>query len=145
MQERRGHAGHGEYGRVLARDDDVQIGAYARRQKRRRMVLAALALAAIAGAVWLFLVLRPVDAGVKGGQWYPVKGRCAECGYVAVIDVKAGQTFPLRCPRCKAREFGELWRCLECGREFERPTRPTPVTCPNCGSVHTGSAAVAAP
>lgn len=128
------------YRRGLDSTGEVRVGAYARRQRRRRALLASFGLVLIVGAVGLYSALRPEREAT--GQTYPVKVRCISCGYSATLEVPFQQTFPLSCPRCGEKACKELWKCRACGHEFLPDQRADEKHCPACGSSEVGTATV---
>jgi predicted Zn-ribbon and HTH transcriptional regulator len=120
--------------------EEVSVGAYARRQFRRRVLLGVFGAALIIGAIMLYEVRRPPTLGEPGDR-YPVRVRCASCGYTATLRVPFDQTFPMRCPKCGQVACQELWQCRECGHQFVPEQTGTILRCPECGSERVGSAA----
>ena len=123
----------------LDSDADVRVGAYARRQLRRRILLGLLGLVLIAGAVWLYCRLRPPRAAGAGGD-YLVQVQCLSCGHTETLRVPPAQTFPMKCPRCKELACQPLWQCRDCGERFVPEQTGGVVHCPKCGSERVGSA-----
>ena len=121
--------------------DEVQVGAYARRQRRRRVLIGAVGALLIAGALALYLQLRP-PSGANRADRYPVRVRCVSCGHTATVQVPFGQTFPLECPACKEMTCRELWQCRDCGALFVPQQAGAVLRCPQCGGQRVGSAAV---
>ena len=119
--------------------EEVQVGAYARQQRRRRILIGALGALLVAGALVLYCQLRP-QSGTQRGDRYPVRVRCDSCGYTATVYVPFVQTFPMGCPACKQMACRQLWRCQECGAEFAPEQTGTMVRCPKCNSERVGSA-----
>lgn len=128
------------YSRSMDDDESVSIGAYARRRRLRRTLLALMGVALIVGAWLLYRALLPRDENAGGSQ-YPVRVRCGACGFTAVMAVPASQTFAMVCPQCGERACRPLWKCRECGTEFLPERGVEPVHCPSCRSVQVGSAA----
>lgn len=131
-----------DYRAVLTSTGELEIGAYARRKRRRRMLVAWAGVALIlvgAGVAWM--LWQPESAPATDG--YPVVVRCVTCAWEGTIRTSARHAFPLTCPRCKERSAREVWRCRNpaCGARFvpDDPTR-TP-SCPICKGTRVGSAA----
>lgn len=128
-----------DYRSVLATTGDLEVGAYARRQQRRRILIALGGLGLIAAAYWLFAQLSVIDPGI-GQDRYEVKVRCVSCSYAGRVEVPLDQTFPTICPECGQRALRRVWECRECRTEFlPKPGAPR-VRCPSCGSEKVGSA-----
>jgi len=145
VPKRRKSTGIEPYRRGLDATGDIQVGAYARRQRRRRILLSLLGLALIGGAVGLYAGLRHwvlQPAAETRGRPYAVKVRCISCGYSATLDVSSGQTFPLECPVCGERGCKQLWKCRACGHEFLPAESGNEKRCPRCGNSAVGSAVV---
>ncbi len=123
------------------REGEILIGAYARRQFRRRVIIGAVGagLIALAGAVYLLLGDRPA----RGDGGYDAVLRCVQCGAEARVRVHPGESFPFKCRKCGASAMLELWHCYDCGTDFIPPQSNDPVSCPKCQSQFLGSTAVA--
>lgn len=128
--------------RVAARQagGELGVGAFARRQARRRLAAGAGGLGLLALAVVVYLQLSP-RGGPPPGAEYPAVLRCVDCGYQMHGQLRPEQPLPLDCPQCAGRSMYELWRCRECGQEFVPAPRQRPVRCPQCGEQQVGSAA----
>ena len=124
----------------LGSSEEVRVGAYARRQLRRRIAIGLFGTVLIAGAIALYYQLRPTSAGSSLAH-YPVRVRCVSCGHTAVISVPLAQTFPIRCPACGEATCREVWRCRACQAEFVPEQTGIPLRCPQCNSDRVGSAA----
>src|SRR5262249_23873357 len=121
---------------------EYRVGAFARRQRRRRIWFGLFGAALILGALGLYLNLRP-DTANAGNETYITPVRCAECGYEGVQRVGIGQTSPVICPKCGANRCRPLWKCRACGNMFVPAKSTPPVRCPKCNSDNVGSAASA--
>lgn len=124
--------------------EEVAIGAYARRQFRRRILLGVFGGALIVGALTLygFFYGQLKSPGQVGqGDRYAVRVRCGSCGHTATVQVRFDQTFPMSCPKCKERACQALWQCRDCAHEFVPEQTGPVVGCPACGSLQVGSAA----
>jgi predicted Zn-ribbon and HTH transcriptional regulator len=124
----------------LGSREEVRVGAYARRQRRRRILIGLFGALLIAGACGLYHQLRP-PGDANAGDRYRVRIRCTACGYTATVAVPFDQTFPMKCPACNETACQEVWRCLDCGAEFVPEHVGTVVRCPKCNSLRVGSAA----
>jgi DNA-directed RNA polymerase subunit RPC12/RpoP len=124
----------------LGSTEEVRVGAYARRQLQRRILLGVFGVLLIAGAVALYVQLRPPRGG-EGTDRYPVCVRCASCGHTATVQVPFGHTFPMECPACGDRACQMVWECRDCGSRFVPQQTGTVVRCPECDSQRVGSAA----
>ncbi len=130
-----------DYRSALYRDGELSIGAYARAQRRRQVLIALAGLALVGGAVWLHFALRePTDVTSPGAP--PVYVQCivADCGYRGVAHLKPGQGFPVKCPKCGQNSCQPVWECRDCGEQFLPRGRPAEVKCPRCGSRRVGIA-----
>jgi ribosomal protein S27E len=121
--------------------EEIGIGAYARRQLRRRILIGVFGALLIAGAFLVYYELRPPRVAYDVDH-YPVRVRCLSCGYTGTLQVRPTQTFPMKCPQCGETACQELWTCRDCGAQFVPDQAGTTVRCPECGSVRVGSAAV---
>ena len=119
---------------------EIRIGAYARRQRRRRLLVGALGVSLIAAAVWMYFELRP-DVSPDNPERYPVVLRCGDCGEVSETDVRFGQTFPAKCSKCGEVACRPLWQCRDCGARFVPDQTGAAIHCPECNSLAVGSAA----
>jgi predicted Zn-ribbon and HTH transcriptional regulator len=119
--------------------EEVSIGAYARRQRRRRVLVGVFGGALIVGALTLYSLLKPPGHAAQGDR-YAVRVRCAMCGHIATVRVRFDQTFPMQCPKCKAPACQAMWQCRQCGHQFVPEQPGLPVSCPECGSDQVGSA-----
>ncbi len=125
---------------VLATRGDLEIGAFARRARRRRLgiALGGVALIVAAGLVFYFLG-EPADSAA--GDAYRVAIRCITCGYSSDdFAVRTTQSFPMACPGCKELSCKQVWQCRRCGNRFVPPAA-FPVVCPatGCGSSNVGT------
>lgn len=119
---------------------DITVGAYARRVRRRRMLVAGTGVVLVAAAALVYYALVPRGEGAPPG--YPVLVRCVAegCGFEGPIRVAAGQAFPVSCPKCSQRSCRAIWRCNDCGGLF-LPEDSRGPACPQCRSQNVGSAA----
>jgi DNA-directed RNA polymerase subunit RPC12/RpoP len=130
-----------DYRSVMRSSGDVSIGAYARQQRQRRLLVGVAGLIFILGAVWLYSVLQPAEEVDREGR-YPLAVRCMKCGYEGVVLLEVGaESFPLPCPECGERACHKLWLCRACGKTFLRKGGEDVVRCPACGSAQVGEAA----
>ncbi|MBN2447406.1 MAG: hypothetical protein JXO22_11800 [Phycisphaerae bacterium] len=125
------------YRAALDRPGDVSIGAYARRVRVRRILLAILGMLLILAAVSLYFLMRP--ASVTPSQETMITLRCAACGHDYRMPVDPLRAYPTVCPACGERAAQPLWQCLHCGELF-LPQSPTDdvVRCPKCGETAVG-------
>lgn len=129
-----------DYTSVARTKGDIAVGAYARQQRRRRILIAAGGVALIGAAVWLYAALQPADAGAHAGK-YAVLVKCARCGKVQTAYVKLGEaSFPLPCQACGERACQQLWECRDCGKRFVAKGAGETLMCPACGSRNVGAA-----
>ena len=127
-------------GRARGSSEEVSVGAYARRQLRRRVFVGVVGGALIIGALTLYSLLKPPGQADRDDR-YPVRVHCASCDHAATVRVRFDQTFPMRCPECKQPASQVLWRCRQCGQQFVPEQTGLVVRCPECGSERVGSAA----
>jgi DNA-directed RNA polymerase subunit RPC12/RpoP len=119
--------------------EDVSIGAYARRQLRRRILLGVFGLLLMGGALVLYYELRPPRTA-SSDDHYAVRVRCLSCGHSMTTRVPHTQTFPMKCPSCRKPTCQPLWQCRDCDAEFVPEQTGGVVHCPQCGSERVGSA-----
>ena len=119
--------------------EEVRVGAFARRQRRQRLLVGAVGVGLIAAAVWMYVELRP-SLTPENPNRYPVAVRCDVCGHVQEIRVPFGQTFPTKCEECGGLACRPLWRCRNCDETFAPEKVGGTVQCPKCGSLEVGSA-----
>jgi len=124
----------------LGSREEVQVGAYARRQRRRRFLLGFFGALLIAGAFALYYQLRPGGAA-QAGDGYLVCIRCSACGFTVKLRVPFTQTFPMECPSCGQPACRVVWECRDCGMQFVPDENATEKRCPRCNSRRVGSAA----
>lgn len=124
--------------------EEIRVGAYARRQLRRRVLIGLVGTVLIAGAFALYYQLRARSAQ-RVGEHYPVQVRCVSCGHTVTLQVRFAQAFPIPCPACSLVACRPLWQCRECGAQFVPEQVATVVRCPDCGGQRVGSAAAPAP
>ena len=120
--------------------EEVSVGAYAKRQSRRRLLLGIFGAVLTIGALTLYGFLKPPGQTTQDDK-YAVSVRCAACNHTAIVNVRFDQTFPMRCPACKEQAAQVMWQCRQCEHLFVPEQRGTAVSCPNCGSENVGSAA----
>jgi DNA-directed RNA polymerase subunit RPC12/RpoP len=126
----------GRFGAV----EEINVGAYARRQLRRRVLIGLVGTVLIAGAFALYHQLRARSAESVSDH-YPVQVRCISCGHTATLQVRFAQSFPIECPACGLMACRPLWQCRDCGAQFVPEQVGTVVRCPDCGGQRVGSAA----
>jgi|GEM_PF-861902 len=130
---------------VVLSEGEIAVGAYARAQRRKRIMLGLAGLALIGGAVWLHFALQPGDT--PRADWPQMLVRCVvpSCGYEGVVRLAPERArFPLKCPKCGQRSLQKVWECRDCGERFlRRAELETPdgiLHCPKCGGVNVGTA-----
>jgi len=125
---------------VLGSTRDVSVGAYARRQQRRRVAIAFVGLVLIGGSAWLLKLMWPTVGGDRGNR-HPVLVRCVTCNHQEVVQQRAGDApFPLTCPACKERSCYQVWQCRNCNLQFLPVGSAATLRCPRCGSERVGAA-----
>ncbi|MFQ5807830.1 MAG: hypothetical protein ACE5I3_15395 [Phycisphaerae bacterium] len=120
--------------------EEVRVGAYARQQRRRRVLIGTFGALLIAGAFILYQQLLPWSE-TKTPNQRPIRVRCLSCGETATVHVRPAQTFPMRCSQCGEMTLLELWQCRDCGARFVPEQTGTLLRCPACNSQRVGSAA----
>ncbi len=131
------------YDSALRRSGDVSIGAYARQQRRKQILIASFGIATLIGAGWLYSVVTPDDLEQPPGR-VTIAVECSkeECGYRGMTEIDiANEAFPVVCPRCQDRSCHKLWTCRNCGTQFTVRPGLTDLRCPNpnCGSSAVGA------
>ncbi|MBK9119345.1 MAG: hypothetical protein IPM18_07035 [Phycisphaerales bacterium] len=132
-----------EYRAALEREGEIAIGAYARAQRRQRILMGLFGLLLLAGAVFILVMLWPrSDAGTR--DLVPVVVDCAAegCDFRGVVQVRADGEFPVPCPACGQRSGYKMWHCREggCGAIFVPKAGNGEIRCPRCGSRRVGTA-----
>jgi predicted Zn-ribbon and HTH transcriptional regulator len=120
--------------------EEVRVGAYARRQFRRRVLLGVFGALLITGAFVLYQLLNP-RGNINDAERYPIRVRCVSCGYTTALRVRAAQTFPMECSACRKTTAQQLWKCRSCGALFVPQRTGMERRCPECNSQRVGSAA----
>jgi DNA-directed RNA polymerase subunit RPC12/RpoP len=139
MQRRR-TTGLTDYRSVMYSTGDISVGAYARVQRRRRILIGIGGLVLIGAAVSLHALLRPAASEISSTK-RPVLMRCVTCGYEGVINVEtAASDQPLKCPKCGTLAGRKVWECRDCGAQFLAIGRPEELRCERCGSRRVGTA-----
>ena len=132
---------------------EIVVGAFARAQYRRRLIVATIGVVLITAAVVIYFSLR--SAAGAPGETFPVAVSCIDpkCGHTAELRLpRTTIKFPVKCPRCAKTTCQQLWECRECGTQFvpslgvrerageqERVRTGTPF-CPVCKSTAVGVA-----
>jgi len=125
---------------VFRGSGDIAVSAYARQQRRRRILVAAVGVALIAGAGWLLAALWPRDSHGGAGR-IAIAVECQRCKWRGVIQTGPGTpAFPLPCPQCGERACHKLWECRSCGYQFVDKKGQPVVVCPRCGRRNVGTA-----
>lgn len=135
---RRGAAAPVDYRAIVESSGDLQIGEFARRVRRRRMLVGlagVLLLVTASGAYW---ALRGQDEQPSPTA-YRVKVHCGACELNEERLVSSRTSFPLRCTRCGEGLAQQVWTCRACGGEFEPRASAHFFECPACRSVRVGS------
>ena len=128
--------------RALDRVGDVEIGAWVRRRRRKRVLVSLAGLLLVALAVVVYVSLR-IDRGVRRQDGYAADFRCITCEEEFSSRLDFGQQTPLVCPKCGERSAKQVWICRDCGDRFIPVGPLESVRCPQCGSYRVGSAAAA--
>lgn len=127
-----------DYRELLAGRGEISVGAFARQQFRRRLVLAAFGLALISLSVLLYGLLRPREADRPSATYVATLG-CTACDFRGAVRVAAGTVFPCVCPRCHQKSCQRVWVCQNCGHEFLAHPAEDEQKCPKCHSLRVGS------
>jgi len=131
-----------DYHAALYREGDVSIGAYARAQRRRRVLIGVAGALLIGGAVGLYIMMRPQESPIVEPK-VPVYVECVSegCGFKGVVRVAPDEArFPLVCPKCGQRSCQKVWVCRDCGRRVPHRAGYDELRCPYCGSQRVGTA-----
>jgi predicted Zn-ribbon and HTH transcriptional regulator len=132
-----------EYRSALNRKGEVAIGARARAERRKRILMGAAGLGLIATAVAMHFVLQAPEHGSRARKTAVVLVQCMDpnCGYQGLVEVPLENArFPVKCPRCKQQTCQKVWECRDCGHRFV-PLGPTgELICRECGSRRVGTA-----
>ena len=119
--------------------EEIAIGAHARAQRRRRILLGIFGVGlALVGLLLYRWITTPDITDPRFG--YAVKMYCRECQEYLDTSVPHSRQFPDRCPRCGERALDPVWRCHDCGALFV-PGAWEGVRCEQCGSQRVGAAA----
>ncbi len=139
----RARPGHlNDYRAVLAGKGDIAIGARARAERRKGILIGIAGLALIGGAFGAHALLRPREPK-KPELGSPVLVQCVDpnCGYEGVVQVQPGEArYPLKCPLCGQRTCQKVWECRDCGYRFVPVGGPAELQCRECGSRRVGTA-----
>ncbi len=131
-----------DYRSVLRTKGDIAVGAFARRQRRRRIAVAFAGVVLISAAIALLCWLWPTTANPHSDT-HPVVVRCIKCKREEVLQLRAGDVgFPLMCPVCQERTCWQVWECRNCGQQFVPPATAAKIVCPRCRSESVGAAEV---
>lgn len=123
----------------LYRDGELLVGAYARAQRRRQILIALAGLALIGGAVWLYLALHtPTEAVGTGVPLVQVQCIVPGCAQRTTLRLSGKEVFPVRCPKCGQNSCQPLWECRDCGEQFLARGRQAELVCPRCRSRRVG-------
>lgn len=119
-------------------DLEISIGAYSRRQRRRRWFIGVMGALLIFGAGWVYWELRPNHG--PGSDDYPVLIECTKCGARSQVRIAVRQSEqPILCPVCKTKSGQALLKCRNCDNLFRSNASAGQVRCPRCGSLNVGS------
>lgn len=117
-------------------DLEISIGAYARKQRRRRMLIGLVGAALIGGALLVYLALAPGWIGHSDD--YPVRVICKQCGE-SEMRIAFRQSYPVQCPKCGNKTAWPLLECHNCRKTFVANASAGEIRCPNCGSLSVGA------
>lgn len=130
-----------DYRDAIYGDGDVEVGAWVRRRRRKRLLMSLGGFLLVAVAIAVYALL---DGGIGHGsaRRYDVVVRCTVCKRDAELRVDFRQTFPLVCPACGEQKARPLSQCRDCGIRFLPRNVSHDQACPDCGGRNVGSAAV---
>jgi Zn finger protein HypA/HybF involved in hydrogenase expression len=127
---------------ALDENGEIRVGAFARRQVRRRWMFGAFGVSLIVLAAGLYWGL---GTDRDGPEHLPtVALRCVACGFDLSRPLPPDQHFPLVCPKCEQRAVRPLWVCRKCSERFLPPLQSDTIRCPKCGSDQVGAVPSAA-
>jgi hypothetical protein len=130
-------------GGILDENGEIRVGAYARRQIRRRWMFGAFGVCLIALAVGLYWGL---GADRDGSAHRPIVAlRCGACAHDESRALPPDQNYPLACAQCGQLAVRPLWICRKCEERFLPSPQFDPIRCPRCSSDQVGAVASAAP
>ena len=132
-----------DYRALLDTTGELEIGAYARRVRRRRAFVGICGVVLLALAWMAYWALQPRDERTAA-QRFSVKVLCTKCGAAVEREATVRDALPLRCPRCDSRHAQVLWTCRACNSEFTARKIGQLLECPHCHSMRVGSSAAAA-
>ena len=99
-------------GGVLDENGEIRVGAYARRQIRRRWMFGAFGISLIVLAVGLYWGLGA--DGDRSAHQPIVALRCAACARDESRALALDQSYPVRCSQCGQPAMRPLWKCRKC-------------------------------
>lgn len=121
----------------LDENGEIRVGAFARRQIRRRWMFGAfgVGLIALAGGLYWGLGLDRDDAAHR-----PILAlACSVCNYEESRALPPDQHFPLVCPKCGQTSLRPLWSCRKCDERFLPSPEHEAIRCPKCNSDQVGA------
>ena len=121
---------------------EVRIGARARRELVRRIVLGVIGVGMIAAAAGYYLLMRPRGAITQDTR---IVVRSASTGEEFLLPVDPARVYPTVGPNADQRDCYPVWRCQACGRRFVVTIDGQPAQCPDCASTAVGAAKAAEP
>ena len=125
------------YRAALDRTGDITVGAYARRMRTRRIMLAGVGVLLTLAAISLYFLLRS-DRGTPS-EAAVITLRCAACGHEHDVPVDPARAYPVVCPACGERAAEPLWECQRCGQRFLPQVLDDGIVhCPRCGGTAVG-------
>jgi hypothetical protein len=124
-------------GRALDENGEIGIGAFARRQMRRRWMFGAFGVCLMAMAGGLYWGL---GGDRDRSSHTPIVAlRCGGCGHAESRALPLDQPFPMVCPGCVQPALRPLWICRDCKEQFLPALKIDPVRCPKCNSDQVGA------
>jgi DNA-directed RNA polymerase subunit RPC12/RpoP len=132
-----------DYRALLDTTGELEIGAYARRVRRRRAIAGVFGVLLFATACVAYVAMQPRDERTAKRS-FTVKVLCTHCGTTTERTTNAREPLPMTCERCNLRTAHVLWTCRVCNAEFVAGSIGRLLECPHCHSAQVGSAAAAA-
>lgn len=124
---------------VLATTGEIAIGAYARQQRRRQIILGVFGLVLVGVAAWFVLTVRATHEAEAPGR-YLVAAECNRCSWQGEVRTSLDDTWPQRCPKCGETTVQKRWICHQCQTLFLPRPASGLVACPKCGGTNVGAA-----
>lgn len=124
---------------ALESSGDITIGAYARRTRRRRMLIGLLGVVLILGAFGVYLLV--VNMQSTPAPVVTLTLRCKQCGTEMTLEDNPQRSYPTACQACEAQAVWPIWQCRYCEHKFlpvGSGESGAEVRCPMCDSTDVG-------